>query len=352
MEGFMLKIDRQKQLFTRLETPSLADASISERYDLQEYIYNSPEAFFEEIGQRLFLVAKEIQPSDDVEDRIDLLALDKEGNAVIIELKRGNHKLQMFQAISYAGMVATWEPGDFLTDFTPEQKEKLLEFLEVEIEEINRHQRIILVAEAFDYSVLIGAEWLNEKYDVDIVCCRIALARDTATCAEYLVCSNIFPAPEVAQQAVRRGRKRATAGRSKWSGWDAALAAVNNPAIVAYFRREIETKRDNYLARRSLRYRLEGKRRWTVRARTRYAYVAQRGRFEGDVDYWRAGLSQPDQVEPIADGRNLRFHLYTEQDCKFFHQAATQELVKRNWTVATAEEELDEEGDGQADETP
>jgi hypothetical protein len=104
--------------------------------------------------------------------------------------------------------------------------------------------------------------------------------------------------------------------------------------------------------RRSLRYRLEGKRRWTVRARSRYAYVAQRGRFEGDVDYWRAGLSQPDQVEPIADGRNLRFHLYTEQDCKFFHQAATQELVKRNWTVATAEEEFDEEGDGRADETP
>jgi hypothetical protein len=42
-EGIMLKIDLQKQLFTRLETPSLADASISERYDLQEYIYNSPE---------------------------------------------------------------------------------------------------------------------------------------------------------------------------------------------------------------------------------------------------------------------------------------------------------------------
>jgi hypothetical protein len=125
----MLKIDRQKQLFTRLETPSLAAASISERYDLQEYICNSPDAFFQEIGQELFLIDKELQPSDDVEDRIDLLALDKEGQAVILELKRGNNKLQMFQAISYAGMVAKWQPDDFLACLDPDKREKHLDFL-------------------------------------------------------------------------------------------------------------------------------------------------------------------------------------------------------------------------------
>ena len=61
----MPKIDRKKRTFCRLETPSLADASISERYDLQEYICNSPESFFEEVGQTLFLIAKEVVPSSD-----------------------------------------------------------------------------------------------------------------------------------------------------------------------------------------------------------------------------------------------------------------------------------------------
>ena len=334
----MLKIDRQKQHFTRLETPSLADVSISERYDLQEYICNSPEAFFEEIGQSLFLIAKEIQPSDDVEDRIDILALDKDGQAVIIELKRGNHKLQLFQAISYAGMVARWEPDDFFGCLDADKQEKLMDFLEVEKEEINRHQRIILIAEAFDYSVLVGAEWLTEKYGVDVLCCRLSVAKDAAGNAEFLVCSNIFPAPELAQQAVRRGRSRTGVSQSKYPDWNVALANVTNAALVAFYKKELAEGQESYLRKRYLRYRIAGKRRWFVAARRLRAYVWQHGRFDGDVAYWRSGLSQPDQVKPVKGDLCLSFTLTTDSDFSFFRLAATEKLLNSKWTEAGGDE--------------
>ena len=158
----MLRIDRQNQSFSSLETSTLTEASITERYDLQEFISNSPEDFFREFGLELFLIGKEIEPSKNVQDRIDLLAVDKEGECVVVELKRGNNKLQMLQAISYAGMIAQWEPDDFLKLLDDEQQEALTDFLEVDRNDINRRQRIMLIAEAYDYALLIGAEWLSE----------------------------------------------------------------------------------------------------------------------------------------------------------------------------------------------
>ena len=126
----MLKIDRNNQRFSLLDTPTLADGLLTERYDLQEFISSSPDAFFKEIGQELFLLGKEIEPSKNVKDRIDLLAIDKEGRCVVVELKRGKHKLQMLQAISYAGMIAQWDSDDLIQLLDDDQQESLSDFLE------------------------------------------------------------------------------------------------------------------------------------------------------------------------------------------------------------------------------
>lgn len=338
----MLKIDRDKQSFTLLDTPTLAAVSITERYDLQEYISNSPDAFFKEIGQELFLLGKEIEPSKNVQDRIDLLAVDKEGTCVVVELKRGNHKLHMLQAISYAGMISQWGPDDFVQLLDEDQQESLTEFLEVDREDINRAQRIILVAEAYDYALLIGAEWLSEQFGVDVTCCRIAVAQDTATDSEYLVCSNVYPAPELANEAISRGRKRTGTSKVKWSDWETALANITNKAVVSYFKQELATNRESYLRKRILRYRVAGKRRWFMAARNKNAYVWQQGRFEGDVEFWQEGLSKPNDVKPVKTDECLRLFLNTADDFQFFHDAATEKLQSSEWLGGSPEEEIEE----------
>jgi hypothetical protein len=85
----------------------MAQVGLLERGDLQHMIRQSPDAFFQELGEDLKLVGEEIKPADFVDDRIDLLAIDKLGRSAILELKRGTHKLHLLQAIAYAGVYST-----------------------------------------------------------------------------------------------------------------------------------------------------------------------------------------------------------------------------------------------------
>lgn len=328
----MLKINRTQQELSTLASPSLADVSITERYDLQEYIANSPDEFFNEIGQELFLIGTEKEPSSTVADRIDLLAIDKEGTVVVIELKRGSNKLQMFQAISYAGMISQWSPDDVFQLLDSDRQESLAEFLNVESQDINRRQRIVLVAEGYDYALLAGAEWLAASHQVDIVCCRIAIAKDGSTDSEYLTCSIVYPAPELAEEAVNRGRRRSSnSSRRMWIDWDEALADIENKNIVAYFERELAANRETYLPRRCLMYRVAGKRRWKLHAHSKNAYVWQIGRFSNDVDFWSKRMTQPNEVEPKKRGTCLRMFLTTEEDFHAFHNVATRESAELEW---------------------
>ena len=49
----MLRVDRISKRLKSLDTPTLADVSIMERYDLQEFIFRSAQDFFREIAEEL-----------------------------------------------------------------------------------------------------------------------------------------------------------------------------------------------------------------------------------------------------------------------------------------------------------
>jgi hypothetical protein len=249
----MLRIDRTSRTFQPLDQRLLPEVGIRERSDLQQMIKATPEPFFRELGEQLLLVGEELRPAEFVDDRIDLLAVDETGGAVVIELKRGGHKLHLLQAIAYAGMVAKWDSARFIAERSrltgqaqDATEEEFEEFVGGDVAGVNHSQRIILIAESFDYEVLIAAEWLNEGFNVDVRCARLSLSSDGAN--DFLTCSVIFPPPEITEHAVRRGTSRRATPR--WGGWDEALADCDNAALVACFKRQLANGARNNLSRR------------------------------------------------------------------------------------------------------
>jgi hypothetical protein len=323
----MVRISKPDKRFACLKTKTLAEADIKERYDLQEYIFNSREDFCKELGQDLTIIGKEVPPSDVVSDRIDLLAIDNEGDVVIIELKRGSDKLQLLQAISYAGMIAKWSPDQLLSRAEKDLgKDAATAIVDPDLV-LNQGQRILLVAEAFDYEVLVGAEWLYSR-GVEIDCVRVSLAVDGL--AEYLTFAQVFPTPELADQARKRGMR--TLREPLYSSWNEALSASTNETAVKFFRERLAVGCENNLRDRRIVV-TAGAHKFRVRLRGDRARATQVGRFADDIAFWSERLSQPDTIyagEKAGKEYALRFYLQAPEDFAAF-QTALGELNNAQW---------------------
>ena len=94
--------------------------------------------------------------------RADIVALDRMGNVVIIELKRDEGKLGVeTQALQYLADISAYKGRNLITRFKS-REEDIKSFLGADafLDELNRHSRIILMARAFDRSIFSIGEWL------------------------------------------------------------------------------------------------------------------------------------------------------------------------------------------------
>lgn len=317
----MLRIDKNERKLVRLANFTLADANHWER-QLQDMICSDPDAFCEEIGESLWVIGQAVRPADAILDEIDILAVDEVGNAVVIELKRGAHKLQLLQAVSYAGMISRWTEDRFiktLAENYTQSKDDALAAIEdhtgSNIASINQAQRILLIAEDFDPALLFATEWLHERYGVDIRCYRLQLSQENGN--DYLTCTCIYPPIEIAT-LTRGSENRRGQPAMDWASWDAALQSVENKAVKDFFQAEVANNQETRLSSREVIYRIDGKRRFWIGCRKKYAYVWQGGRFEGDENYWKGVLSEPDHVQQVREKRDIRFRLTTSADFAAF----------------------------------
>ena len=111
-------------------------------------------------GEPLLLLNNQVRTKHG--KRADIVALDRMGNAVIIELKRDEGKLGVeTQAMQYLADISAYKGVRLLTKFkSREQDIKSFLGADASLDELNRQSRIILMARAFDSSIFSIGEWL------------------------------------------------------------------------------------------------------------------------------------------------------------------------------------------------
>jgi len=330
----------------------MSEADMKERADLQQLIYRNPDQFFQsECNEDVFVLNQEVVPSDRVGDRIDLLAIDSDGKTVIVELKRGSDKLQLLQAVSYAAMVSdlTWEEVKNRADSSRLMElQKFLDKHGLDEEsvdgktQLNEFQRILLIAESYDYEVLRTAQWLTEK-GIDIRCYEVVLARDTNNGLEYLSAVQLFPAKPLAERARIRGSLRNLAANEPRT-IEKRLSECANESVKGYFEALLLASPRPRTNRRgsAIVFPPQGKMRFQLSPRYDYARLIQRGRFEGDEDRWKGLSSLPKKVR---NGRRLVLRLRSSSDIEIFSGFIQNDLLRVKWLETAADKDAEDEDD-------
>lgn len=138
-----------------------------ERYLITQADTDRPVMSEKVFGEPLLLVSNQVRTS--AKKRADILALDRAGNGVIIELKRDNAKLGVeTQALQYLADFSKYRGKNFLRKFSAkpdELEETFLGFVgdKANIDQINARSRVILVARDFDETIFSLGEWLSSK---------------------------------------------------------------------------------------------------------------------------------------------------------------------------------------------
>ncbi len=210
----------------KIPETSFATEGIKEREDLQRLLVQQIDV----LAPDTLVIAEEFGDWEDSRRRIDLLGIDKDGNLVVIELKRtedGGH--MELQAIRYAAMISTltFEKvieiyGKFLEkqgrDDDPENA--ILSFLgwdEPQEEEFAQDVTIILASKEFSRELTTAVIWLNQR-GLDMRCIRMKPYRDGDKV--LLDVQTVIPLPESEDYQIQIREKQEKVRQSRRTSRD------------------------------------------------------------------------------------------------------------------------------------
>ncbi len=260
----MFKVDLSGKSLVRLKRRRFGDLNLQERPHLQEWLARTPEA----LGEELLIIQKEFDGFADTRERLDLLALDKEGRLVVIENKLDDSGRDVvWQALKYVAYCSSLKKAEILDmyqrylDRQPDRhtaEASLREFFDVEdldgtVLNAGNDQRLILVAANFRKEVTATVLWLI-GHGVRVQCFRAL----PYTLGEELLLDlqQIIPTPEASDymigMAAKESEERSVESTQKrrhelrQAFWSRTLDALNARGVSRYER--ISPSRDHWLA--------------------------------------------------------------------------------------------------------
>jgi hypothetical protein len=211
----LFSVDTQAKTATPIASPSFSALALKERFDLQEWVLSTPAL----LGEDLLVITTEFDRFDRTSERLDVLAVDRKGKLVLIELKRSAvGTAAELQALRYAAFCSTFSLEDISelharfragrheeTLTTEEARERIVGFVDNPgFRVLDDKPRIILAAQEFPPEITATVLWLR-SFDVDLSCVRLT----PYVVNEQLVIDSsvLIPLPETEAFQIRRERK-------------------------------------------------------------------------------------------------------------------------------------------------
>jgi hypothetical protein len=206
---------------SKIAQTTFDQVGLRERTDLQRLLKKQIDVILPDT----LVIAEEFGEWEESKRRIDLLALDKDANLVVIELKRtedGGH--MELQAICYAAMVSTMTFERALDIYsryliqngsTADARTSVLEFLgwaEPDEDSFAQDVRIVLVSANFSKELTTAVMWLNKR-DLDIRCIRLTPYHDDGRV--LIDVQQVIPLPEATEYQIQIREKEQKERREK-----------------------------------------------------------------------------------------------------------------------------------------
>lgn len=219
----MFQVDRSQNRLKRLEQRRFGDLALREREHLQEWLAHQPDV----LGEDLLILQKEFDGFDGTRERLDLLALDKDGQLVVIENKLDDSGRDVtWQALKYTAYVSGMTKAQIVDAYqqyldrhegVTNAVQAICSFLGVEeLDEVvlnpGHRQRLFFVAASFRKEVTATVLWLRE-HQIDARCIKVT----PYTFGEEILLDvqPVIPTPEAADFMIGMAKKESEETRAQ-----------------------------------------------------------------------------------------------------------------------------------------